>query len=388
MTQKPLDQYPQRLETWLCVSRRIRAWITPPDEDPYRPCLTLIFNLDKGLVQAFEMFAATPSPEEILEVIFEAIRTRAPGSNQRPHRPKQIHFENESLIEPLRLALDEIDVSISHHPHDDIADEIIADLETHMYEGKPDAPGLLSGEGVTPELVADLFSAAADFYRAAPWVSLTNMQPLAIKMEGDSEAQTVVVMGNGGMEYGLLRHLRWEHFMSQFEPVDDPMERIPPSGAHSLTFDSNIFVPFDDLDAIEEYGWEIADELAYPLPFIFTQDQVLRPGRDDLLFYEAAMRAIPKFTAECLKADDQGDYDPAKKRSWFPAMWARKKWRSSTPPAIFQMKHARWGKWGGRLSKKQTISTCLRTSTDEHWKATYRYLVNRSREQKSAKRKS
>jgi hypothetical protein len=70
-------------------------------------------------------------------------------------------------------------------------------------------------------------------------------------------------------------------------------------------------VPFDDLDAMERYGWQTPDQNAVPAPIIFKRDgSVSRPDRQELLWYQAVLRAIPIFAREHLRSDGQGDYFP------------------------------------------------------------------------------
>ena len=304
---------PQRQETWYLAVRELRIWITPPDEDPYRPYGALVVNLDQGIIQGFETYPSPPTPDQVIETLFEAMRNRPPGSSQRPYRPIQIHFEDENLIEAIAPALEEIGVSAVFQPAEEIADEILAEMAAHLMGGPANIPGLLSQENVSPELVEALFDAAAQYYRTAPWVHLTNMQPLAIQVEPDTDPRYVVVMGNGGVEYGLALYKQWDDYMLQFDHVDNPIEMLPEMGAHSLFFGDITQVPFDDLDVIDEYGWEVVDDEGYPIPAVFTRDgEAKRPERADLLWYETAMLAIPKFAPEHLKSDDQGDYHPAR----------------------------------------------------------------------------
>ena len=312
-SRKSPSKLPQYQETWYLAVRKLHIWITPPDEEPSQPYVALVMNLDQGLILSLETYPSPPTPDQVIETLFEAMRSRPPGSSQRPHRPNQIHFEDEILIETMASALDEIDVSAVLQPAEEMVDEILAEMTAHLMGGSADIPGLLSQKDVSPELIEALFDAAAEYYRAAPWVHLTNMQPLAIQVEPDTDPRYVVVMGNGGVEYGLALYKQWDDYMLQFDHVDNPIEMLPEMGAHSLFFGDITQVPFEDLDAIAKYGWEVIDEEGYPIPAVFTRDgEAKRPERADLLWYETAMLAIPKFAPEHLKSDDQGDYHPAR----------------------------------------------------------------------------
>lgn len=312
-SQKSPLKLPQRQESWYLAVRELHIWITPPDEEPSQPYVALLMNLDQGLILCLETYPSPPTPDQVIETLFDAMRSQPPGSSQRPHRPKQIYFEDEILMENMASSLEENGISSLFQPETEIVDEILAEMTEHLMGGSADIPGLLSQKDVTPELIEALFDAAAQFYRAAPWVHLTNMQPLSIQVEPESEPRYVVVMGNGGVEYGLALYKQWDDLMLQFRLADDPAEMLPAEGAHSLFFGDITQVPFDDLDAIEEHGWEVVDEEGYPIPAVFTRDgEAKRPEYADLLWYEAAMRAIPKFVPEHLEFDDQGDYHPTR----------------------------------------------------------------------------
>jgi tetratricopeptide (TPR) repeat protein len=307
---KSPSKLPQRLETWYVAVKKLQVWITPEDESPYQPYGALILNMDQQFIQGFNVYPASPAPQELLEALFEAMTSRPTGSTQRPHRPKKVQFQSGDLAESIISALEEIGIQVAFEPMPEIAAEIFADMEEHL-GGRPPLPGLLSGRGVTPELVGDFFDAAAQFYRAAPWVHLTNRQPLAIRVGKEKRQRVVVVMGNAGVEYGLSVYEKWRDLEALFGLFDDVMEVIPSGGAQALSFEEIPEVPFEDLDAVDRYGWEVASQDSYPVPLIFTPDrEVKRPNRKMLLWYEAALRAITAFVPEHLKPADDGDYQP------------------------------------------------------------------------------
>ena len=285
---------PQHAETWHVAIRHLRTWITPPDEDPWRPYAVVVLSLDTGVLQAAEITPGQPTPEELLPILFQAMQKPPKGTNQKPHRPQQIQFEDETLAAALNSPLAQIGITAQLHPHLQGIDELLQDLESHL-RGGPEHPGLLSVKGVTPELVGGMFAAAAEFYRAAPWVRLTDQQTLAIRVAPEKQPRFAQVMGNGGVEYGLAVYKRWEDVERMYSFADNPLELLSPSGGHSFIFDEISQVPFDDLEAIEKYGWEVADKQAYPVAVIYSREGgVKRPSRADLLWYEAALRAIPR----------------------------------------------------------------------------------------------
>jgi hypothetical protein len=301
---------PQRAEIWHVMIQQLRVWITPPDEVPSRPVLVMILNLESGMIQNMEVAPEYPTSEQLLKILLQTMQKPPKESRQTPHRPQHIFVEDVDLVAALAPELEKIGVEIEQHPRFEGMDDIIVDLETSL-RGGPEHPGLLSVEGVTPELVAGLFSAAAEFYRAAPWVHLTDQQALAIRLFPEQQARFALVMGNAGVEYGLAMYRRWEDIERMYSFADDPLELLPADGGNSFFFDDISHVPFDDLEACEQYGWEVVNPQAYPIPVIYTPEgEAKRPSRADLLWYEAALHAIPILVRDHLQSGEQGDYRP------------------------------------------------------------------------------
>ncbi len=302
---------PQQSETWHVAVRHLRIWISPPDEDPARPFVVLILNLDFGTIQRGEIAPEPPNPEQMEQILSQSMDEPPQGMRQKAHRPTHIEFEDAELAAALAPALEKIGIGVKHNPRPQAVDEVIHDLELHL-RGKPEPPGLPSARGVAPELVGGFFAAAAEFYRAAPWVQLTDQHTLAVRVSPERQARFAQVMGAAGIEYGLAMYRRWKDVERVFEPTDHPLEMFPPEGGHSFFFEDVTMVPFDDLEAIERYGWEVADQQAYPIPIVYKHEgQVGRPSRADLAWYEAALRAIPIFVRDHLQPDGRGDYLPA-----------------------------------------------------------------------------
>ncbi|MCC7354188.1 MAG: hypothetical protein IT330_10560, partial [Anaerolineae bacterium] len=290
---------PQQPETWHVVVHYLRTWIAPPDEDPWRPYVILALSMDTGILYAAQVTQNHPTPAEILDILSQCMKKPPKGTRQKPHRPTQIQFEDAALAEALTSPLAGIGIAAQQHPRPEGIDTLIRDMELHMREGAPELPALLSVKGATPELVGGLFAAAAEFYRAAPWIQLTDEDVLAVRVAPSQEARFVLVIGGGGMEYGLATYIRWEDVERMYDMVDSPLELLPPEGAHSFLFSDVATLPFSDLEAVEQYGWEVAGKEAYPLPVVFTSEkEAKRPSRADLLWYEAALRAIPIFARD------------------------------------------------------------------------------------------
>ncbi len=299
-------------ETWFIGIVQLHIWITPADEPPYRPFAIFIVSAEQGIMRGIEMAQTEPKPAEVRDALFKAMRNPPRELGVAPARPQAIALTDSALAEALvKLLADadlEIDVYQAELPEE--FKSIIEDLESHL-RGGAEHPGYLSVPGVTPELVGAFYDAAAEFYRAAPWVQLNNYQVLALRHPAEPGYRYVIVMGQGGVEYGLATYRNWKDVENLFASDENPMEKIPDSGLHSLFYDSTNMVPFDDLDAQEQYHWPIAAPNAYPVAVVIDQEgHPERPSRQDLLWYEAALRAIPILVRDHLKPDGHGDYLP------------------------------------------------------------------------------
>lgn len=306
---------PQSRDTWYFAVRQLRIWITPEGEEPRRLYAYATANArPPGLVRDVSIEEESTTAQAV-QALYKAMARPQEEMLSEPERPARVFFEDRELQQVLTPALQAIGVEAKFRDDREWIDELVASLEDHMRDGVPEIPGLLSQRKVSPKIMGDFLAAAADFYRAAPWVQLGDEEPLALRVGDQEEHYFVTVMGQGGMEYGLALFLEWQHLLRMYLPQDRPSEMVPPGGAHSLLFEPVDHMPFDDLDAVERYNWEIAGPQAYPVPVIFVSpDRAERPDGDELLWYTAALRAIPKFVENHLERDEQGELRPVQAR--------------------------------------------------------------------------
>lgn len=311
-TTRALSRLPRLPETWIIATTQLRTWIAPPGEVPQRPYLILILSAEKGSVRGSNIVPTPPAPQEVWDTLAQAMQHPVPRSGKRG-TPQRIVIAESALAEGILpfFAEAQLEIDVHEQPLPDQVHEIIRDLENHLRGDQPEHPALLSESGVTPELLRGFYSAAAEYYRAAPWVHLNNYQVLALHHPIEKDYRYAMSMGQAGVEYGLATYLRWSDVVRQFTEDENPMDMLPAGGLHSLFFDNVAKVPFDDLDAIQKYSFEIASPEAYPIPIIAEgPDQMRRPSREDLVWYEAALHAIPLIVRDYLKPNSLGDYEP------------------------------------------------------------------------------
>jgi tetratricopeptide (TPR) repeat protein len=268
-------------------------------------------NLSNELIVHSEVLSAYPTTAQVAEFLAEAMRRRDTTLGMKPHRPALIQLEDELLVAELTPQLNRIGVATEQKARPVLINNILVGLEEHL-RGGPEPVGLLAMRGVKPPLVAALFAAAAEFYRAALWDQLSDRHIFAVEIGELKRKRLVVVLGNSGMEYALAVYENWAEIERLYEPLADPLSIIPAKGAHALYFNDHTAVPFADLEAIAQYGWELAGENGYPVPLILTRrGEAKRPQRTELQWYEAVLRALPAFVHQYLKPGDQEGFTPA-----------------------------------------------------------------------------
>ncbi|MBI5841154.1 MAG: tetratricopeptide repeat protein [Chloroflexi bacterium] len=311
-SKRSLSELPLLEDTWLISTSHLWTWVKEGESPPRRPYLILIASSNTGLVCGSNLIPEDPTAVQVADVLFQAMR-HPPRELGKACRPRSIALADTALLEPLRVLLKdaelEIEVFVARFP--DEFDEIIRQLEAHLRANEPEIPAMLATPKLTVDLLRGVFEAAAEFYRAAPWVRLSNNQVIAVRHPNEHNYHYALVMGQGGVEYGLVMYADWSEVQSQSMHDDDPLLGWQGRTWNSLTYDTADLLPFADLDAIEEHNFEIASEQAYPVGVVLEgQGQVRRPTREEWEWYEAALRVIPVVVREHLHSDSHGDHEP------------------------------------------------------------------------------
>jgi hypothetical protein len=308
---KRIRRLTQRDATWLCCTRRAYLWITPKDgASSHRPYTTLVMDRDREVIRKIQVHGPEPpTPDQVLEVLHEAMLKPILGSGGRG-RPTLILLQDAEMAQALAPRLAEIGVRCSHRTPLPLMDTWFPRMTRGSLKAQDPTPGLMSVPGVTEPMLRDLFAAAAIYYRQAPWRWIENWEPIEVRYPAKSSPRYLLVLGSGGEYFGL----------SLYESLDDVrvvLSHHDPDQTHelipwmSVIFEEASIMAFEDLDALEKYGWPVAGEKAYPWVFKTVPHSDPRlPGRSDLALLAAAMRVLPFFVTHRLKAN-QGRPSPA-----------------------------------------------------------------------------
>jgi hypothetical protein len=223
--------------------------------------------------------------------------------------PTRVVLDDTALVQALTPRLAERGIRCEHRAALPQVDAAWRELEAHLSQ-RESIPGLLSVPGATVPLVQELFAAAAEYYRQAPWRWMNNSWPIEVRYPPDGRTRYAVVLGSGGEFFGLSLYESVEDLRLMYAGVD-PGPGSRPRSWTSLVFEEAMAMSFADLDAMDQYGWPVAGERAYPLFVRFTgPDAFTVPSTSEMLWLAAALRVVPDFVVRHLHAD-QGLPRPA-----------------------------------------------------------------------------
>jgi tetratricopeptide (TPR) repeat protein len=272
--------------------------------------MLLILDLSQDKALRLDIYEIMPDPEFVRQQLWKTM-IEPELEDQVPQRPKEILIEQPELLKALAPSLRNIQVAAQLGSPPPMVDALIAELGQSLDNLPQELPGLLSVPGTNPRMIANLFDSAAYFYRAMPWRRLIDYQTLSVAIDPPGQQLYVQVMGNGGIEFGLTFYTSWEDVLRVFKNFNSPMELLPESGIHGLTFEPRDDLPSEDQSGMRKYGWKTAGRKACPLPVTFTKEgEAERPTRQHLLFFEALMRGLPEFITHHLVEDEQGNIEP------------------------------------------------------------------------------
>lgn len=288
--------------TWLCTVRRAPCWIMPKKQPPYRPFVVLVIDQNTELILQTNTSDERPTPEAVLDILFKTMQGTL-LTLWRRKRPTRILIDDAELVRAIAPRLAELDIHCGQRASLPQINAALLEMENNMTRHKP-IPGLLSISGATVPLVAELFAAAADYYRQKPWRWLENWMAIEVHYPPEGRARFALVLGGGGEYFGLSLYESLADLDVLFERSTSEQSYRRPLTWLSLVLEEATAMSFADLDASEKYAWPVAGEKAYPVVFKPTSgDDNLGglPAASELYRLAAALRVIPGFVSQHLR---------------------------------------------------------------------------------------
>jgi hypothetical protein len=290
----------------------IPLMVTIEEDDAPRPVLVLVTAGDIVVHQDFSG-RMRGGANAVAAAIERAVSAAARQAGAFPERLRVRHDDVAAALEPL-LRARAVAVEAGETP------ELVAVARDMMhgvagYDMWP--PTCHASEwdawDLPHPLVADVFGAAAGYYRSALWRYVSNLQaPRAVLPSG--RTWTCCILGNGGEEFGLALY---SEATDLFDVVAMNGPGEPFDGVHgriiSLTFDSAHNVGTAVFRTARTRRLELAGPAAYPVLATINT-----PGggvsREEMADFTALLRALPAFAdthRRALEREDRtGDLDP------------------------------------------------------------------------------
>jgi tetratricopeptide (TPR) repeat protein len=303
---KAVQALPQMERTWTCVTQQLAVWIQVSEKSDsyFRPFLLMAMDTTQHQILGMELFEEVQSPAAIYSKLTEWMAQSKAG----PHRPVQVLFEEARLAEAIQPLLAGIQVQVGFRPRTPEIADLIRDLEQQADQGQgaPMLAGLLEQPGVTPEAAGRFFAAASEFFERQPWELWSNNDIFAVQVAPLKKPFYVIVVGQAGMEYGMIVFRKWED-VEEFFHANPPGSQVPHGGYHMLMYNRPPLISIRDLQDARTYGWPFAEEHA-PTPLVYQMRGIKRPDAKMLRWYEAAMRALLVFLDQ--KWGEVQEHDP------------------------------------------------------------------------------
>ncbi|MGQ0636108.1 MAG: tetratricopeptide repeat protein [Planctomycetaceae bacterium] len=287
---------------WQAAVHRVAAFLEEAGQ-PIRPWSVLVVSETERLIRAQQLAMAAPTAAAVFDEVARAMLDPLAGGQKRP---SEIQVREAPLWEELRPHLEEIGVDVIYRTELEEADFAVRDL-TGVFAKDHSQGSLVTLPGATDSAVGELYSAAAEFYRRAPWQRLPVDALIGIESRAFSPRRPTswhaVVMGQSNVTLGLAIY-------DSGAPIAavcvKPGAASESARCVSLMFSEGFEIGSLDLAACVRNAWELGGPEAYPLVIEVADDrQAGPPALWRLELLTACLRAIPPFVERCASFDER-----------------------------------------------------------------------------------
>jgi hypothetical protein len=271
----------------------IPLMVTIEEEKAPRPVLVMVTAGDIVVHQDFSGRLGGGA-NAVAAAIGRAVSAAARQAGVFPERLRVRHDDVAEALEPLLRARD-VAVEAGETPElIAVARDMMHGVAGYDIWPPPCQPGEWDAWDLPRPLVAEVFKAAAGYYRSAPWQHVSNLQaPLAVLPSG--RTWTCGILGNGGEEFGLALYSEASDLFDVVA-MNGPGELF--DGIHgrviSLTFESARNVGAAPFRTARTRCLEVAGPAAYPVLATINT-----PGggvsHEEIADFIALLRALPAF---------------------------------------------------------------------------------------------
>jgi hypothetical protein len=264
------------------------AEVAPPGTD-FR--LVLWLEEETEIAVGGTVVEAGALPGAVADLLIESMQNPKMGSPRRP-RAVVLRDPDHAAVVRERLAASGVEVHVEAELP--LWEGVVRSFLEQMTATRPPL-SYLEAAGVTPEMMAEFFRAAADYYQAAPWTAVED-DTFELHLPGRTEPIYATVMGGGGVEYGLALYFSLEAVLDVFNGGDEP-ETFP--DALAVTFDPESELPDAMREERRRYKWKVAGPSAFPVPMRSLPPAEFRnPTGDEIAVLITAMDAMREFVGK------------------------------------------------------------------------------------------
>jgi len=280
----------QTQSVWQASVRLAPSWVVPKGKPAYRPFLALVVDPDADKVRITHIFEQRPTPEEVASLLAKAMRRPSLGAGRRC-RPACIGLDDNDLVTALQPMLAKMGVACVYRASLPYLDDAVRSFAAYLDEDA--LPGLLSVPGVSRPLAEELFAAVAEFHRKAPWAQWPNDLAFEVCYPPEGKPCYAIVMGSGGDSFGLSVYESLQELIRVLTATDEETAHAGIACTSIVLVEARA-LPFEDLDAIAKYGWEVDGDEGYPLVVKLAGDGTFgRPNADEIARLAAVARVLP-----------------------------------------------------------------------------------------------
>lgn len=265
------------------------------DEDPGARPVALIVATRDAVIAVDVADHLSGEPDAVAEALLGMLQWAMEESRTRPRTVTSHHPEVAAAL--ARLLADSGPEVHSIETRDRtygparglVADMVGSDLWPPM-----STPATWGAWGFGDEALRELFSAAAAFYRARPWRSISDGAALEVRFS-DGVVWGASVLGQAGEVFGLSLYQEPSELLGLYDYLD-PAEAFDRMKGRvvSLMFEAADEMPRPTRRELGHKGWEVADPAAYPV-----LNAINTPGGGvslaDLERLTEGLRAIPRW---------------------------------------------------------------------------------------------
>jgi len=273
--------------------------LDPQAEEP-APELFLWLDLDGNrLVQAL-----SPAPALRAPFAFSLLRAMVQPASGFPRQPRRVRVADASLAQELGGFQGEFELAVAPAPE---IEEAFEELRAALEGDIDDECSYFEDATIGEPAVAELFAAAAELFRAAPWEVLGDSQVLEVDIPAfDVRGACLSVIAGQEPDAGdcglcvYESQIEYEMHQDALAAMDgDETELDHRVRTLSLTFRSRDELPQQMRRETARHGWPVAAAGAYPFAEIRSRYGIAQALREDeLRTLAACARAAVAFVRE------------------------------------------------------------------------------------------